>query len=174
MARLWVISIVLVTSAVTFGAVATAHTGAAVFDVREASARGRAIRIEVAVSYGLDGDAADGAFLRALPVGPDGRERASVDLVRRPKGVYVLEMQADSVGRWTFQITSRLPPGNTVVQVDVDERQPAAQAPARSRAEDDDSRAWLLTVAAGAALVLLVGAALIGRRRRRNAGDHRP
>jgi hypothetical protein len=156
--RIWAVPAVLLTFVVlVFANDSAAHTGAPTFDVQEASAHGRTIRLRVAVTYSVDGDAAEGAFLTAVPIAPDGRPRPAIDMRRRSRGVYVLETEVDSDGRWTFQITSRFPSGSTEVPVDV------GRAPA-----DDDGRAgWLVPAAVGAALVLGAAAAALLRRRRR-------
>jgi len=169
MSRIRALQVVLLTLVVmAFATDAAAHTGAPVFDVQEASARGGTIRLEVGVTYSLDGDAAEGAFLTAVPVAPDGRTRAAIDLTRRPNGVYVLETEADSVGRWTFQITSRFPSGSTEVQVDVTETAGAATRPsARSRPEEGGRPEWVVPAVVAGALLIGLAASVIRRQRRR-------
>lgn len=160
MNRTWAVRVLLLTGVVlAFASDAAAHTGAPVFDVQEASAHRGAIRLQVGVTYSLDGDAAEAAFLTAVPVAPDGRARAAIDMTRRPNGVYRLETRVDSVGRWTFQITSRFPAGSTEVQVEVTE---TASGP------DDGGRpAWVLAAVVGGALLIGFAAAVSRWQRRR-------
>jgi hypothetical protein len=157
---------------------ASAHTGEATFEVQRATATNdRSVELRVAVIYRLDGDPAEGAFLQAVPIAPDGRKLPPVAFEREPGGVYSMRTTVDSEGLWAFEVTSRFPPGSTTIDIEVakdKEVEPPSRAPRGPADEaDGDGAGDLLPVLPVGAVALGVVVLLVVRLRRHRQEQHR-
>lgn len=113
------------TTVVATGDSADAHSGEAVFEVLESSADADlVVHVRTRVRYSGDDEPAERAFLQATARSSDDRALPPVDLERGTDGVYSGDVAVDEPGRWTIEITSAFPPGQTSFDVDVDVGRP--------------------------------------------------